>query len=121
MKQLSFNVFFIVRKNREGSVGRFKDRQKLIYLDCQPSITMKRLCIYHKFTKRFLKWFYSFLLKLCSEAGKLLYVTTGEKNIQEVQWFYWTQELLVPVEKFISRVRSQPLYFSDEKSITVEK
>ena len=30
MKQLSFNVF-IVRKNREGSVGRFKDLQKLIY------------------------------------------------------------------------------------------
>ena len=85
--------------------------------------------------------------------------------IQEVQWFYWTQELLVPVEKFTVRmsmvrlelatpglqtqcsshwaiqlksycwegVESQlwltshprstvePLYFLDEKSITVEK
>ena len=32
--------------------------------------------------------------------------------IQEVQWFYWTQELLVPVEKFTVRmpmVNSQPL------------
>ena len=51
--------------------------------------------------------------------------------IWEVQWFYWTQKLLVPVEKFTVRmpkVRYQeflcpvePLYFSDEKSITVEK
>ena len=31
MKQLSFDVFSTVRKNREGSVGRYKDRQKLVY------------------------------------------------------------------------------------------
>ena len=44
--------------------------------------------------------------------------------IREIQWFYWTQELLLPVEKFTVRmpmVRLEPLYFSDEKSITVEK
>ena len=55
--------------------------------------------------------------------------------IREVQWFYWTQELLVPVEKFSVRMLMpmirywyqeflcpvEPLHFSDEKSITVEK
>ena len=30
-------------------------------------------------TSDFSKWFYSFLLKLCSEAGKLSYVTTRKK------------------------------------------
>ena len=38
--------------------------------------------------------------------------------IREVQWFYWTQELLVTVEKFTVRML---VYFQDEKSITVEK
>ena len=53
--------------------------------------------------------------------------------IREVQWFHWTQELLVQVEKFTVRMPMvrlelatpglpvEPLYFSDEKSITVEK
>ena len=69
--------------------------------------------------------------------------------IREVEWFYWTQKLLVPVEKFTVRMPKvrlklapldyksphckflywyqeflcpvEPLYFSDEKSITVEK
>ena len=44
MKQLSFNVFFTVRKNRDGSVGRFKDREKRILLACQPAIAIKHLC-----------------------------------------------------------------------------
>ena len=51
--------------------------------------------------------------------------------IREVQWFYWTQKLLVPAEKFsvnfwkflywYQECPVEPLYFSDEKSITVEK
>ena len=36
----------------------------------------------------FSKWFYSFLLKLCSEAGKLSYVTTREKNIHIVPFIF---------------------------------
>ena len=42
--------------------------------------------------------------------------------IREVQCFYSTQELLVPVEKFTVRMPMvEPPYFSDEKSTTVEK
>ena len=36
----------------------------------------------------FSKWFYSFLLKLCSEAGKLSCVTTREKNIHIVPFIF---------------------------------
>ena len=57
----------------------------LTFLHCSKT---RMFVIYHNFTKRFSKWFHSFLLKLCSEAGKLSYVTTREKKIHIVLSFY---------------------------------